>query len=63
MLTLNELKEKIIEQINEVDFIDLLNLTTEDLVNAFEDKVLDNIDKVTKELYLGLDDEETDLID
>jgi phage terminase small subunit len=63
VLTLNELKEKIIEQIDEVDFIDLLNLTTEDLVNAFEDKVLDNIDRITEELYLALDEEETELTD
>lgn len=63
MLTLNELKEKIIQQIDEVDFVDLLNLTTEDLVNAFEDKIVDNQEKIINELYLGLDEEELDIED
>lgn len=63
MLTLNELKEKIIEQVDEVDFVDLLNLTTEDLVNAFEDKILDNQEKIINELYLGLEEEELDIED
>lgn len=63
MLTLNELKEKIIQQIDEVDFVDLLNLTTEDLVNAFEDKIIDNQEKIINELYLGLEEEELDIED
>lgn len=63
MLTLNELKEKIIQQIDEVDFVDLLNLTTEDLVNAFEDKIVDNQEKIINELYLGLEEEELDIED
>jgi hypothetical protein len=37
MLTISELQEKIIEQIDEVDLIDLLGLTTKDLVFAFTD--------------------------
>lgn len=50
MLTLVELKEKIIEQVDEVDLIDLLGLTTEDLVNAFVDKIEDNYDRICAEL-------------
>lgn len=45
MLTIEELKQKISEQVPEVDFIDILELTTEDLVEAFMDKVIDNYDK------------------
>lgn len=45
MLTIEELKQKIAEQIPEVDFIDLLELTTEDLVEVFLDKVIENYDK------------------
>lgn len=45
MLTIEELKQKIAEQVPEVDFIDLLELTTEDLVQAFTDKVIDNYEK------------------
>lgn len=50
MLTLVELQEKIIEQVDEVDLIDLLGLTTEDLVNAFVDKIEDNYDRICSEL-------------
>jgi hypothetical protein len=49
-LTIPELKEKIIEQIDEVTLIDLLNLTTEDLVNAFIDKIEDKYDILCAEL-------------
>lgn len=52
MLTLQELKEKIIEQVDEVDIIDLLGLTTQDIVNAFEDKIEDKWDKIVSELEL-----------
>ncbi len=52
MLTLNELQEKLIEQFDEVDIIDLLGLTTQDIVYAFPDKLEDNYDKLIKELEL-----------
>lgn len=52
MLTLPELKEKIVQQVDEVDIIDLLGLTTEDIVNAFEDKIEDKWDKIVEELEL-----------
>ena len=38
-LTTAELNEKVIEQINEVDLLELLDLTTEEIVYAFQDKV------------------------
>jgi hypothetical protein len=52
VLTLQELKEKIIEQVDEVDIIDFLGLTTHDIVNAFEDKIEDKWDKIVSELEL-----------
>ncbi len=52
MLTLPELKEKIVQQVDEVDIIDLLGLTTEDIVNAFEDKIEDKWDRIVEELEL-----------
>ena len=52
MLTLVELQEKLIEQVDEVDLIDLLGLTTHDLVYAFIDKIEDNYDKLIEELEL-----------
>jgi hypothetical protein len=45
MLTIEELKEKIYEQVTEVDFIDMLEISTEELVEAFIDKVIENYDK------------------
>jgi hypothetical protein len=44
VLTIEEIKTKIIEQVPEVDFIDMLDLTTEDLVEAFIDKVIEKYD-------------------
>lgn len=52
MLTLVELKEKIVEQIDEVDLIDYLHLTTEDLVNAFEEKIEECQENLERELEL-----------
>lgn len=58
MITLEELKEKIIDQIDEVDLIDLLGLTTEDIVNAFEDLIEDKQSKILRELELPTEEED-----
>lgn len=52
MLLLNELKAKIIEQVDEVDLIDLLNLTTEDIVNAFSYRIEDMAETIEEQLEL-----------
>lgn len=52
MLTLEELKEKIVEQVDEVDIIDLLGLTTKDIVDAFDDVIEEKIQIILKELDL-----------
>lgn len=57
MLTHNELKEKIIEQVDEVDLLDLLNITTEDLVAAFSDRVEDNVEYIIEQLELTEEEE------
>lgn len=44
MLTLEELKEKIVQQIDEVTLIEILGVTTEDLVEVFEEKIEDHFD-------------------
>ena len=53
MLTLSELKEKVVEQMSEFDVVDLLGLTTEDIVNAFEDKLLAKYTYLINELELS----------
>jgi hypothetical protein len=58
MLTHNELKEKIIEQVDEVDLLDLLNITTEDLVAAFSDRVEDNVEYIIEQLELTEEENE-----
>lgn len=67
MLTLTELKEKVIEQMSEFDVVDLLGLTTEDIVNAFEDKLLAKYNYLINELELSstndFDNEDDEYLD
>lgn len=44
MLTIEELKQKIKERMTEVDLVDLLEITTDELVEAFLDKIEDKFD-------------------
>lgn len=48
-LTLVELKEKLM-QFDEIDIIELLDLTSENILDRFEDVVEDNYDKLIKEI-------------
>lgn len=41
-LTLEELKERVLSQYDPDSVVDALELSTDDLVNAFEDKLLEN---------------------
>lgn len=52
MMTTSELAEKISEQVDEVDIIELLNLTTHDIVHAFLWKVEDNAQSIIETLDL-----------
>lgn len=49
MLTLEELKERLIERVDEVTLLELLNVTSEDLVEAFSDEIENNYDKLIEE--------------
>lgn len=53
MLPLHELKEKLIEQWDEVDLIDFLGLTSKDITDAFEEKIIDKQREIEAELELG----------
>lgn len=48
-LTLDELIEKL-SVLDEVDIIELLDLTSSDILDRFEDVVEDNYDKLIKEI-------------
>lgn len=52
MLTHTELHEKIIEQIAEVDLLDLLEISVEELVGAFPDKIEEAAEKIIAVLDL-----------
>ena len=57
MLTLIELKEKVSEQISEFDLVDLLGLTSWDIVNAFEDKLEAKYAQILDELIIKEDED------
>jgi uncharacterized protein YeeX (DUF496 family) len=50
--TLEELKEYISSNVAELDLVELLNLTSEDLVEAFHDTIEAKYDYLIKELEL-----------
>lgn len=49
-LTLSELKERIIAQVDPDDLLELLNISMEDLVEALSDFIEDNYVKIAREL-------------
>ena len=49
-LTLEELKERLAERLDEITLLELLNITSYDLVERFSDLVEDNYDKLQKEI-------------
>lgn len=55
-LTIPEIKEKLIEQVDEIDFVDFLGLTTEDLVSAFADLIEEDPDRFLE--LLDFEDED-----
>ena len=50
MMLLHELKERIVEEYDPDDIVEALELSTEDLLDAFEDRLLKNIHKFEGEL-------------
>jgi hypothetical protein len=52
MLTIKEMKEIIIQQVPEVDFLELLNINTSMLVNAFEEELIEKLDEIIKGLEI-----------
>lgn len=50
MLTLQELKDKMVENLSEIDVMELLELTTEDLVERFSDKIEDKYEQILNQL-------------
>ena len=59
-VSLKELKMYLIDHVEETEFLELLDITTADLVLAFDDKIADKFDYLVSKLELdeedGLDD-------
>jgi hypothetical protein len=53
-LTIEELKVKLARELDEVTLLELLDISAEELVQAFHDKIEDNFNKLVREM----DDEE-----
>ncbi len=49
-LTLEELKERLADRLDEITLLELLIITSYDLVERFSDLVEDNYDKLQKEI-------------
>lgn len=58
-LTLEELKQKIAERLDEITLLEVLGITSYDLVERFSDLIEDNYDKLHREIY---DDYDNDII-
>jgi hypothetical protein len=56
-MTIEELKEYISHNVDEVDVLELLNISSEDLVEAFHEVVEDKFDKLIADLELEQDDD------
>jgi len=48
-LTLEELKEQVIATLDEELICEMLSISTSDLVDAFEDRIIKNFDKLAEE--------------
>lgn len=49
-LTLAELKERMTEHLTEFDILEALNITTSDLVEAFEDRIQEKYEFLMQEI-------------
>lgn len=57
MITLEELKERIKEQVDETTLLEILNITVDELVERFEDKIDDRFDALSRAYYEGSEEE------
>lgn len=56
-LTLQELKERL-KRLDELSLLELLNVTSEEIVELFEDRIEDNYDTLLEEVSYDGEDEE-----
>lgn len=49
-MTIEELKTKLAQELDEVTLLELLDISAEELVQAFHDKIEDNFNKLVREM-------------
>ena len=49
MLTFNEVKERL-KSLDEITLLELLGITSEDIINRFDDVIEDKIDQLTQQV-------------
>ena len=48
-----------LKKLDEITLMELLNLTSEEIIDAFQDKIEDNFDRLSKEINNELEDYDT----
>mgnify|MGYP001580824134 CR=1 FL=1 len=62
-VSLNQLKQYLRDNVEETQFLELLDITTADLVMAFDDKISDRFNYLIAKLELDEDDERVTVSD
>lgn len=57
-LTLEEIKERLLDTYDVDDFLEALEITSEELLDRFEDKLINRLDKFEEELTDEEEDED-----
>lgn len=63
MISIKELKEYLQDNVDEVQFLELLDITTVELTEAFENKIADKADFLIEKLELNVDSNTNDSSD
>lgn len=56
-VTLKELRMHILNNVEETEFLELLDITTSELIEAFDDKIADRFDYLVAKLELDEEDD------
>jgi hypothetical protein len=59
MRTLDEIKQQL-KQLDEITLLELLGVSSEELIDRFEDVIYDNVDKFDRELEQWFETEEVE---
>jgi|TARA_R110002124_G_scaffold285970_1_gene465514 hypothetical protein len=57
-LTLEEIKERLLKTYDPEDFLEALDITSEELLDRFEDKLINRLDDFEEELEVEEEDED-----